>query len=179
MSRAQPADTSSPVSVPPPGTYTIDAGSSEIRFTTRHMFGTGKVVGTFSGVTGVITVAEKPTESRVVAQVSAESFRTGHKKRDSDVRSKKFLHVEEHPHIEFEAVGAVERDGHWIVEGELTARGKSAPLHLTVTKLMSDTEGIVIAAEGTVDRYAHGITAMKGMAGRRLQLSITGQARRS
>jgi polyisoprenoid-binding protein YceI len=49
MSTAQ-----SVISTPRAGTYTIDPQGSEIGFTTKHLFGTGKVEGTFSDVSGTI-----------------------------------------------------------------------------------------------------------------------------
>lgn len=164
---------------PPVGSYAIDPELSEIRFTTKHMFGAGKVEGVFSEVVGTIVVADQPAQSTVAASASAASLDSGDKRRDAKVLSPKFLHVEEHPHIAFQSTGVSERGGVWTLEGQLTARGGSAPVHLTITKLVAEPSGLAITAEGEVDRYAHGITAMKGMAARRLKITVTAHATRS
>lgn len=161
---------------PPVGTYTIDPEHSEIRFSTKHMFGAGKVNGVFSEVVGSIVVADEPSNSTVSASASTASFASGDKRRDAKVLSPKFLHVDEHPHIEFQSAGLSEVGGVWTLEGQLTARGGTAPVRLTITKLIAEPSGLALAAEGTVDRYAHGITAMKGMAARHLKITVTAHA---
>lgn len=44
------------------------------------------------------------------------------------------------------------------------------------SKTFLDAADIIISATGKIDRYAHGITAAKGMAGRHLWLTITVRA---
>ena len=167
---------STEVGKPPTGSYKIDPEVSEIRFTTKHMFGLGRVEGVFSDVAGVIVVADEPSRSSVSASASAASFETGDKRRDAKVLSPKFLHVEEHPRIAFQSTGVSESNGVWTLDGQLTARGGTAPVRLTITSLTAEPSGLTIAAEGAVDRYAHGITAMKGMAARHLQIAVTARA---
>lgn len=164
---------------PHAGTYIIDPQESEIRFTTKHLFGTGKVEGTFSDVSGTIVIADPASKSAVAASAAAGSFKTSDGRRDDKVRSAKFLHADKHPRIMFESTGVAEEGGIWRLEGGLTAAGGTAPVHLTITKLVAEPSGLVISAEGTVDRYAHGITAMKGMAARRLKVTITARASRA
>ena len=71
-------DATSTVQQPPAvGTYRIDPSTSTITFTTRHMFGTGAVKGSFDLNSGEIIVAEPITASQVNASASAKSFTTG------------------------------------------------------------------------------------------------------
>jgi polyisoprenoid-binding protein YceI len=59
------------------------------------------------------------------------------------------------------------------VPGYLTVKGQKAPLNITITEAQPVGEILKITAQARVDRYAHGVTAMKGMAGRYLDLDIT------
>jgi len=57
--------TSTAVQAPPVGRYVIDPAGSSVTFVTKHMFGLGKVRGTFKVTRGVITIADPPQDSRV------------------------------------------------------------------------------------------------------------------
>jgi YceI-like protein len=118
--------TSTAVQAPPVGRYVVDPAGSSVTFVTKHMFGLGKVRGTFKVTRGVITIADPPQDSRVEAEVSASSFSTGN-----------FLHF---------------------------------------TSASAEGAAIVLRADCTVDRYAHAITMMPGMAARRLSVQITARA---
>src|SRR5262249_36875194 len=96
-----------------------------------------------------------------------------------DVRSRKFLHADQHPAITFRSQRLANDGGTWTVHGILTARGTDAPLTLTVTAAAADGNALDLQAAGTVDRYAHGVTARKGMAGRWLHRTITVHATKS
>jgi polyisoprenoid-binding protein YceI len=160
------------VVIAPPGEYVIDPARSRIVFTAKHQFGLGTVRGSFGLHSGEIAVTDPPTDSTVRAVADATSFASGSRARDKKVRSATFLHVEHHPHISFESTSAgLDSDGTWTLKGTLTARGVSAPVEFTVTDATTDNRQLTLAATATVDRYAHGITAMKGMAGRYLRLT--------
>ena len=60
----------------------------------------------------------------------------------------------------------------------MTAAGTSVPFELQIDGLDADDAGFTAKASGRVDRYAHGISKMKGMAGRYLDLEITARATR-
>ena len=70
------------------------------------------------------------------------------------------------------------REG-WSVAGVLTVKGRTAPVELTVTSASAEGAAIVLRADCTVDRYAHAITMMPGMAARRLSVQITACAARA
>jgi polyisoprenoid-binding protein YceI len=171
--------TSTAVQAPPAGRYAIDPAGSSVTFVTKHMFGLGKVRGTFTVTRGVITIADPPQDSRVEAEVSAASFSTRNFLRDSQVRSRLFLGVRRHPAISFRS-DSVRRDrGGWSVAGVLTVKGQTAPVELTVTSASAEGAAIVVRADCTVDRYAHAITMMPGMATRQLSVQITARATRA
>jgi len=72
----------------------------------------------------------------------------------------------------FDSTATVRTPGGWLIRGLLTARGTTAPVDLTVVTARADDQGLAIEAEGRVDRYAHGITLMKGIAARHVDLPI-------
>ncbi len=171
--------TSTAVQAPPAGRYAIDPAGSSVTFVTKHMFGLGKVRGRLKVTRGVITIADPPEDSRVEAEVSASSFSTRNLMRDPQVRSRLFLDVRRHPAISFRSDSIRQHRGGWSVTGVLTVKGHTAPVELTVTGVSYEGTAIVFRADGTVDRYAHGITMMPGLAARRLSVQIAARATRA
>ncbi|MCX4586337.1 YceI family protein [Streptomyces sp. NBC_01481] len=165
---------------PTPGQYAIDVPHSEITFTTKHMFGLGTVRGSFRLRGGTVSLAEPLTGSRVDAVADAASFDTGNKNRDRQVLSKALLDTADYPDITFTSTGAeLDEAGAWALPGLLTAHGVRAPVTFTVARAEADGDEIAVEATATVDRYAHGVTKLKGVAGRRLRLTATVRARRT
>ncbi|MEV6007835.1 YceI family protein [Streptomyces sp. NPDC051976] len=165
------------LTIPPAGDYKIDPEESGIHFKSTHMFGLGSVTGTFALRSGHVSIASPLTASSAEAVADATSFSTGSDARDKKVLSSAFLDPAAYPEISFTSVSAVNADGTWILRGTLTAHGVDAPVEFTVTDSGFVDGTLHLAATATVDRYAHGITAMKGMAGRYLHLTVTVQAR--
>jgi polyisoprenoid-binding protein YceI len=161
---------------PPAGSYALDPARTSVNFVTRHMFGLAPVRGTLSLTGGVLTIAELPEDSRVEAEADAASFSTGNAIRDQQVRSAMFLYVRRHPAITFRSTAIRSRGNGWMVSGVLTVKGQSAVLNLSVTDAAVDGTAVVFRASGSIDRYAHGITMMRGMAARRLSVEITAYA---
>ena len=164
---------------PNAGTYRVDPTRSIIAFTTRHRFGTGGVAGSFGLQAAEIRVEEPLAGSTVDATATAGSFTTENAKRDKHVHSAAFLDVAEHPVISFHGDRLTEVDGSWVLSGQLSVRGQTAPLELHIAEVHVAGSTLTVRATGRVDRYAHGITKMKGMAGRYLDLDITALADRA
>ncbi|MGH2913580.1 MAG: YceI family protein [Solirubrobacteraceae bacterium] len=166
------------VQIPAPGSYRIEPAASSITFATRHMFGLAAVNGSFAFASGEITITEPDSTLQASAAIDASSFKTANARRDKDVRSPKFLHVQAHPEITFRS-SRLGRDGDtWLLEGELTVAGNAAPVALRISSLVADATGLSGQAAARLDRYDHAITKMKGMAGRYLDLEITIRATR-
>jgi polyisoprenoid-binding protein YceI len=127
---------------------------------------------------GVVTITEPTEESSAEAEISAASFRTRNVLRDPQVRSRIFLDTRRHPVISFRSTTVQFGHDAWTVSGILTVKGQPAPLSLTITEMTAKGSALVFRAIGTVDRYAHGITMMRGMAARYLSVEITAQATR-
>ena len=169
----------SKVRLPAAGSYQVDPARSSASFTTRHLFGLGKVAGSLTLLDGQVTVAADPAASTVQATLASGSFQSASAGRDKVVRSPRFLDVDRHPHVTFTSTAVIQDGPGWLVRGTLTARGAAAPLELTVTDISEDHGQVTVRATATVDRYAHGLTKAKGLAARRLQLQLTAVATRT
>jgi polyisoprenoid-binding protein YceI len=167
------------VHIPAAGTYRLDPAASSINFATRHMFGLAGVHGSFRPVSGEITITDPVTSSTALAVIDAASFHTGRAARDKDVKSANFLHAGEHPQITFSSAGLARDGDRWLLRGQITVRGNSAPTELVIAEARANDDGLVVRATTRVDRYAHGLTKKKGLADRYLDLDITARATRS
>jgi polyisoprenoid-binding protein YceI len=165
------------VRLPRPGTYQLDPTASSVTFATKHLFGLGKVEGSFELTSATLEVADTPERSNAHAVVDASSFASGSSMRDKQVHSKKFLAATEHPQIAFTSTGVHRVQDSWVVDGLLTVRGRSEPVHLTVLECLPDQDTLTLVATTRVDRYAFGIRASRGMAGRHLDITLRLTAR--
>lgn len=152
------------------GRYTVDTDGSSVTFRTRHMFGLGPVRGRFALRSGVVDVAEPIGESRVRVEVEVATFHTRNPVRDSAVCSAKFLDAEHHPLITFDSARL---DGTTLA-GELTAHGVTLPASFAIDPdSVRVTQGSFTAkATARIDRTEFGVTAMRGMAGRYLDVTV-------
>jgi polyisoprenoid-binding protein YceI/predicted MFS family arabinose efflux permease len=172
MTTARSATQQTRASVPAPGLYRLDPARSSVTFRTRHLFGLGKVGGTMAVTSGEITIGPTISEATVTAVVSAESFDTGSRIRDRDVRSAKFLDAGQYPHITFRAGTLTQAGGRWMLAGQLTIRQTSSPVTLAIDSVEPAGPGFRAHATTRIDRYALGVTAAKGMAASDLDIDL-------
>jgi polyisoprenoid-binding protein YceI len=172
MSSAIPGFT--PRSAPAAGQYRIDPEQTEVRFTARRLFGLLRVAGKVQLREATVVVGDPPNTSRMRAVLDASTFDTGSAKRDAGVRSAKYLDTATFADIVFTCKLIDKQNDNWVAVGALTAHGVTAPLDVTLDQF-NDTMsgGVAFYASARVDRYAHGVTAGRGTAGRRLKVSIT------
>ncbi|MBK1783176.1 YceI family protein [Prauserella cavernicola] len=166
------SDSAATGALPAHGDYRVDPEGSTISFVTRHLFGLAPVRGTFALGEGHIHVADPVSGSSARASIPATSFDTGNAARDSVVRSTQYLAADEHPHITFASTGVSETEGRWTLHGALTVRGQTRPLDVLVERADVGEGTVNLTATAEVDRYEFGITAQKGMTGRRLTLTL-------
>lgn len=170
-SNSQPAASVRPVPVPA-GTYRISPDLSTIEFRTRHLFGLGRVRGSFAIRDGWIRVDAVPRRAVATVTVAAASFHTGNPNRDAAVVGPQLLDASRHPDITVAAETAVGATSTSILDGTLTVRGAGHPLRLTVSSHRFDEGWLSLDIVADVDRYAYQITAAKGLAGRWLHLDV-------
>jgi polyisoprenoid-binding protein YceI len=158
------------IEAPTLGTYRIEPGESTIEFVTRHIFGLAPVRGTFTLRAGVVHVAEPVEASMVRATIDARSFDTGNAARDDTVRSPRFLDTAAHPDITFVAKDVGPNQ---VLRGTLTVRGRGEPLEVRIDEVRVLGHRLQLRASAEVDRYAWGVTASKGLTGRRLRFTLS------
>lgn len=156
----------------PDGSYRIDPATTSVTFTTRHLFGLGTVTGSLRVLAGTVALGAAATPAsagEVAADLDATSFATGNARRDHDVRGPRFLDVAAHPTMGFTGTLDPSRT---TVTGRLTIQGRSEPVTLTVTHAAEGDRGTRVTATTVLDRYSWGLTRAKGMAARRLGVTV-------
>ena len=178
------------ISLPAPGTFTIDPAHSRVGFVAKHLMVT-KVRGAFAEVDGSVVIGEDPTQSHAEATMQAASISTGSPDRDAHVRSGDFLDVETYPVVSYRSTGITAVSGdEFTVDGELTIRDVTRPVRLVV-----EIEGpagdpwggerIALTARGEIDREEFGLTwnvALEGggvLVSKKVVLEIEAQAVRA
>jgi polyisoprenoid-binding protein YceI len=118
--------------------YVVKTGS-KIEFHASSTF--AKVVGVFhSWEANMKMPADKFADASLVLEIEAASVSTGSGLRDKEVQGKNFFAVQEHPQIRF-ASQSIRSDGaatKFHMDGELTIRGITQPVSVSVTLLRQD-----------------------------------------
>lgn len=166
------------IEVPGTGDYRIDPTNSTVSFTTRHMFGLGAVRGTFRLRDGHIHVAAPVADTSTRVTIAAGTFDTGVAGRDVTVRSATYLDTERHPDITYVSTRLEQTEAGWVLRGSLKVRAVARPMDVHIDEVSPTGAGLRLAANARVDRYAFGITAMKGFTGRYLALRLDVAANR-
>ncbi len=113
------------------GRWVIDPVHSDLSFTARHMM-VSKVRGHFRDFDGEVVLAENPLESTVTANIRVASVDTNQEFRDNHIRSGDFFDAETYPTATYRSTGVRVEDDEFIIDGELTLRGVTRPVSLTV-----------------------------------------------
>ena len=162
---------------PQPGHYNIDPDRSGVTFVTRHLFGLGRVRGSFAIRGGTADIADPIAASAINAEIETASFRTKNRQRDQSVLSPRFLDPAGHPVMTFRS-DRFEKDGE-VLTGTLTVRGTTRPVTLTVTGCEVSRGSFTARATVRIDRTEFGITAARGLAARYLDLTAEVQCTRN
>jgi polyisoprenoid-binding protein YceI len=162
---------------PQPGHYDIDAERSRVTFATRHLFGLGRVKGSFAVRQGHADIADPLEVSAIFAEIDTASFRTNFGPRDHAVRSPRFLDAAGHPVMTFRSDLIAAEDQ--VLTGTLTVRGTTRPITLTVIQCEVSRGSFTAQATGRIDRTEFGITAARGLAARYLDLTLEVQCTRN
>ena len=150
------------ISAPAAGTWHIDPGHADVGFVGRH-FGLSKIRGRFTGVSGVVEIAEDPAASSVVVEIDMASVSSGDQTRDDHLRSADLFDVEHHPTATFRSTGVAVQGREGQVFGELTIKGITRVVLLDVEFLGSvrdpwNNERAVFSAATKVNREDWGLT---------------------
>jgi polyisoprenoid-binding protein YceI len=113
------------------GTWQIDPVHSDMSFVVRHMM-VSKVRGHFGTFTGTIVTAENPLESRATATIDMTSISTNNEQRDGHLRSPDFFETDSYKEMTFVSTGVRPQDDGFLLDGELSLKGVTKPITLTV-----------------------------------------------
>jgi polyisoprenoid-binding protein YceI len=177
--------------LPAAGTYHLDPTHSHVGFAVRHL-GVSKVRGQFGEVEATVEIGDDPSSSSVAVTIAAASVDTGEDQRDGHLRSGDFFDVETHPTIDFRSTGvtAVDDDGRFVVDGELTIKGETRPVPLQATfdGALVDPWGNArfgYSATAEIDREDFGLTWNQVLetggllVGKKIRIEIEGEAVRA
>jgi len=113
-------------------TYQIDPAHSEIQFKVKHLM-ISTVTGTFNSFSGSLTSDTEDFEGASVNfSADINSIYTGNEQRDGHLKSADFFNAEEHPQLVFANGKLVKTHNGFDLNGDLTIRGVTKPLTLTV-----------------------------------------------
>jgi len=110
------------------------------------------VKGRFGRFEETLDLRSKPA---VQLTIEADSLDTKHNKRDQHLRSADFFNVAEHPQVQFVSDSATVDGERLTVHGNLSAAGKTIPLHLDATLR---AVGLEVEAVTDADHRALGMT---------------------
>jgi polyisoprenoid-binding protein YceI len=115
-------------------TWNLDPAHSVAEFKVRHMM-ISNVKGKFSGLSGVLTLDETDyAHSSVEVSIPAASVSTVDDKLNAHLKEADFFDVERFPSLTFKSANIRLTGGHdYAVTGDLTIRGVTKPVTLTVT----------------------------------------------
>lgn len=154
----------SSVSLPTPGTYSIDTAHTEVGFVARHLIGT-KVRGRFTDFEGTVVVADPVEDSTVEARVVTTSINTGTEMRDEHLRTNDFLDAPTHPALTLTGTGLkMLTDTEWELTADLTIRGVTKSVvfdveyHGSGPGLQPGTEVLGLSATTEIDRRDFGVS---------------------
>jgi polyisoprenoid-binding protein YceI len=170
---------SAAIGLPAAGNYEIDPARSVIEFTTRHLFGLGRVRGSFALSEAAVEVTHPVERTASRAQIPVASVKTGNAGRDAAVKSPRLLDERSHPYITFRSDG-LSHDAHgWEAAGHLTVGDVTRPVTVRVADVEVDGREVHVTGNAHIDRYEFGVTGMRGLASRHLEMRLRILARKS
>ena len=161
--------------LPAPGTWHIDPARAAVAFSGRVHRLAPTVQARFSGVRGAVHVDPDPASSQVEVAVEVGSITTGNRIYDEMLEVVDPFQTADFPEATYRSHSVCWTAGKARVEGELTLRGVSRAVSLTVTHAVQ-AGATAFRATGTIDRTAFGlrcdIPAMRFVLPRQLRLDI-------
>jgi polyisoprenoid-binding protein YceI len=151
-------------------TYTIDAAHSTVKFWVRHL-GISKVHGTFTGVSGTVTLdPSAPEGASAEVSIDVSTINTGQADRDGHLKSPDFFDAAAYPTMSFTSTGIIKQgDGEFEVTGNLTLHGvtKAVTFKAEVSPEMKNPMGagykIGASLSGKITRDDFGLTWNKAL----------------
>ena len=143
--------------------WKLDPEHSEITFKVKHMMITN-VTGILSDYTvDAIADDEDFTNAEITFKGKATSITTGSDQRDKHLRSADFFDVEKNPDITFVSTSFENKNGEFLLTGDLTIKDvtKKVTLNVRFNGMMKDPWGNIKAGfevQGKINRKDFGLT---------------------
>jgi len=158
-----------------PGEWIADPAACSLTFAVRS-FGLRTVTGQIPLTSAVVHVDADGHPASIRAELDARGIDTGNKRRDQDLRGRRFLATGRWPVITFEAGDIQPNETAWTVVGTLTVKGTHCPVRLEVTRSVAPADDQApradLHATGSLDRRSAGVTAAPALlVGRMISLS--------
>lgn len=160
----------------PAVSWAVVSERSSARFHVRDKLVT-TVHGSLPVQAGSVLIASDSTVTGAWVSMDVSGIHTGHKRRDKDLQKPQFLDAATHPIVEVVVGSATATPTGFTAHATLCARGRSAPLDLTIetikpvnTAATSPTEEVRIRVTGRLDRSPLAIAAPSFLIGRFLDL---------
>jgi len=162
-----------------PQRYALDPSHTQVGWSIDR-FGFTHILGRFDQTEGVVMLdRENPANSSVTADITIASVSAGDPTRDEHLREERWLNAAAHPTMSFRSTSVtLTGETTATVVGDLTLRGVTAPVTLSVTlnKLgqnpTNQREAAGFTATGTLSRAAFGIAIAPGLIGDEVAITI-------
>jgi len=120
-----------------PQTYAVDSSHTFPRFSYNHM-GLSKQILSFKKTTGTVVLDKEAKDAKVDVTIDMTSVNTGFEPFDGHIQGEDFLHTAEFPTATFKSTKVVfDGDKPTSIEGDLTIKGVTKPVTLTVTSFFN------------------------------------------
>lgn len=155
----------------PAGRWSVLPSATQATFRVRDLLHR-PVTGTLDVVRGHVDVDEHGVPAAVLAELDLASVRTGHPRRDKDLRGRRFFDVERSASLTFTAAAATAvPDGSWSLPGELRRAAETCPVVLDV-QVVGTAGPRRVRATTVVDRGQLGLHAPTLLVGRQVQVTV-------
>jgi polyisoprenoid-binding protein YceI len=164
--------------------FAVDPVHSSVLFRVKHM-NASFAYGRFNQVSGKFVLDEQdPAKSSFDLTITAESLDTANAKRDQHLKGPDFFNARQFPAITFKSKSVSKARGGYVASGDLTFRGVTRPVDVTVTASGTGKgmKGETLAGvEATMDlkRSDFGMTYMVGPIGDEVRVTASLEGNRN
>ena len=159
------------------GRWMVAADASSAGFAVRDKLVT-TVRGTLPVLGGGAVVSEEGAVSAAWVELSVAGIATGNAHRDKDLRTSRFLDEAGHPTVRVAVDRATLTDTGWTATAVLTARGRRAPLDVTIVHVAGTPSEVRLQVTGRLDRSPLGIKVPTFIIGRFVDVVVDLTVRR-
>lgn len=142
--------------------WTIDPMHTEIGFKVKHLV-ISTVSGKFNQFDGRIeSENEDFSDAKISFTADIDSISTGNEQRDGHLKSADFFDAANHPQLKFESTSFSKKGDDYALEGNLTIRGTTRPITMSVEfgGVQTDMYGRTVAGfelTGKIKRLEYGL----------------------